>query len=149
MAQKQTKTNAMRMLEKEKVAYTFHEYDHEDGAIDGVSVAVKLGQDPARVFKTLVIPVAAELDLKKAAKAVGEKNVAMLHVADLLKTTGYIRGGCSPVGMKKQFVTVIDASAQDKPTVMVSAGRIGAQVELAPADLARVTKARFESITFA
>ena len=161
MAHNQTKTNAMRMLEKEKVAYTFHEYDHEDGAIDGVSVAVKLGQDPARVFKTLVtqgasknfyvfvIPVAAELDLKKAAKAVGEKNVAMLHVADLLKTTGYIRGGCSPVGMKKQFVTVIDASAQDKPTVMVRAGRIGAQVELAPADLARVAKARFESITFA
>ncbi len=161
MAAKQTKTNAMRKLETEKVAYTFHEYDHEDGAIDGVSVAGKLGQDPARVYKTLVtqgasknfyvfvIPVAAELDLKKAAKAVGEKSVAMLHVADLLKTTGYIRGGCSPVGMKKQFVTVIDASAQDKPTVMVSAGRIGAQVELAPADLARVTKARFESITFA
>ena len=155
MAAKQTKTNAMRKLETEKVAYTFHEYNHEDGAIDGVSVANKLGQDPARVFKTLVtqgasknfyvfvIPVAAELDLKKAAKAVGEKSV------DLLKTTGYIRGGCSPVGMKKQFVTVIDASAQDKPTVMVSAGRIGAQVELAPADLARVTKARFESITFA
>ena len=172
MAAKQTKTNAMRKLETEKVAYTFHEYDHEDGAIDGVSVASKLGQDPARVFKTLVtqgasknfyvfvIPVAAELDLKKAAKAVGEKSVAMLHVADLLKTTGYIRGGCSPVGMKKQFVTVIDASAQDKPTVMVSAGRIGAQIEAAPADLvrvcggstadlARVTKARFESITFA
>ena len=161
MAQKQTKTNAMRMLEKEKVAYTSHEYDHDDGAIDGVSVATNLGQDPARVFKTLVtqgasrsyfvfvIPVAAELDLKKAAKSVGEKSVAMIHVADINKVTGYIRGGCSPVGMKKQFVTVIDASAQDKPTVMVSAGRIGAQVELAPADLARVAKARFESITFA
>ena len=79
----------------------------------------------------------------------GEKSIELLHVAEINAVTGYIRGGCSPVGMKKQFVTVIDASAQDKPTVMVSAGRIGAQVELAPADLARVAKARFESITFA
>ena len=143
----------MRMLEKEKVAYTFHEYPHDDGAIDGLAVAGKLGQDPARVFKTLVtqgasrafyvfvIPVAAELDLKKAARAVGEKSVAMLHVADLLKTTGYIRGGCSPVGMKKRFVTVVDTSAENWPTIMVSAGRIGAQVELRPADLLAVTGA--------
>ena len=149
----QPKTNAMRMLEKEKVAYTFHEYPHDDGAIDGLAVAGKLGQDPARVFKTLVtqgasrafyvfvIPVAAELDLTKAARAVGEKSVAMLHVADLLKTTGYIRGGCSPVGMKKRFVTVVDASAENWPTIMVSAGRIGAQVELRPADLLAVTGA--------
>ena len=149
----QPKTNAMRMLEKEKVAYTFHEYPHDDGAIDGLAVAGKLGQDPARVFKTLVtqgasrafyvfvIPVAAELDLKKAARAVGEKSVAMLHVADLLKTTGYIRGGCSPVGMKKRFVTVVDASAENWPTIMVSAGRIGAQVELRPAALLAVTGA--------
>ena len=149
----QPKTNAMRMLEKEKVAYTFHEYPHDDGAIDGLAVAGKLGQDPARVFKTLVtqgasrafyvfvIPVAAELDLKKAARAGGEKSVAMLHVADLLKTTGYIRGGCSPVGMKKRFVTVVDASAENWPTIMVSAGRIGAQVELRPADLLAVTGA--------
>ncbi|WP_418666148.1 Cys-tRNA(Pro) deacylase [Allofournierella sp.] len=149
----QPKTNAMRMLEKEKVAYTFHEYPHDDGAIDGLAVAGKLGQDPARVFKTLVtqgasrafyvfvIPVAAGLDLKKAARAVGEKSVTMLHVADLLKTTGYIRGGCSPVGMKKRFVTVVDASAKNWPTIMVSAGRIGAQVELRPADLLAVTGA--------
>ena len=149
----QPKTNAMRMLEKEKVAYTFHEYPHDDGAIDGLAVAGKLGQDPARVFKTLVtqgasrafyvfvIPVAAELDLKKAARAVGEKSVAMLHVADLLKTTGYIRGGGSPGGMKKRFVTVVDASAENWPTIMVSAGRIGAQVELRPADLLAVTGA--------
>ena len=149
----QPKTNAMRMLEKEKVAYTFHEYPHDDGAIDGLAVAGKLGQDPARVFKTLVtqgasrafyvfvIPVAAELDMKKAARAVGEKSVAMLHVADLLKTTGYIRGGCSPVGMKKRFVTVVDTSAENWPTIMVSAGRIGAQVELRPADLLAVTGA--------
>ena len=155
----QPKTNAMRMLDKAKVNYTFHEYDHSDGAIDGVAVAAKLGQDPARVFKTLVtqgasrafyvfvIPVAEELDLKAAARAVGEKSVAMLHVADLLKTTGYIRGGCSPVGMKKAFVTTVDASAQDKETIMVSAGRIGAQVELAPADLLAVTGAKYAAIT--
>ncbi|HIX04973.1 MAG TPA: Cys-tRNA(Pro) deacylase [Candidatus Fournierella pullicola] len=155
----QPKTNAMRMLDKAKVNYTFHEYDHSDGAIDGVAVAAKLGQDPARVFKTLVtqgasrafyvfvIPVAEELDLKAAARAVGEKSVAMLHVADLLKTTGYIRGGCSPVGMKKAFVTTVDASAQDKKTIMVSAGRIGAQVELAPADLLAVTGAKYAAIT--
>ena len=116
---KEAKTNAMRMLERMKISYTPHEYDHDDGAIDGVSVATKLGQDPARVFKTLVtqgasrsyfvfvIPVAAELDLKKAAKSVGEKSVAMIHVADINKVTGYIRGGCSPVGMKKQFGKLI------------------------------------------
>lgn len=160
MAQKQTKTNAMRMLEKEKVAYTFHEYDHEDGAIDGVSVAGKLGQDPARVFKTLVtqgasknfyvfvIPVAAELDLKKAARAVGEKNVAMLHVADLLKTTGYIRGGCSPVGMKKQYTTVFDESVLSQPKVYVSGGRIGTQVCCVPADLIKAARATTAKIIF-
>ena len=154
MAQKQTKTNAMRMLEKEKVAYTFHEYDHEDGAIDGVSVAGKLGQDPARVFKTLVtqgasknfyvfvIPVAAELELKKAARAVGEKNVAMLHVADLLKTTGYIRGGCSPVGMKKQFPTVFHETAPLYGTICVSAGKIGHQVECDPNALIALLRAK-------
>lgn len=156
----QPKTNAMRLLEKAGVRYTFHEYDHSDGAVDGLAVAKKLGQDPARVFKTLVtqgasrtfyvfvIPVAAELDLKKAARAVGEKSVAMLHVADLLKTTGYVRGGCSPVGMKKQFDTVLDASAADKMTIMVSAGRLGAQLELCPDDLLKLTGARLESITF-
>ena len=107
------KTNVMRMLDKEKVPYTPHTYDHGDGAIDGASVAAKMGQDPARVFKTLVtqgagksyfvfvVPVLAELDLKKAAKSVGEKSVAMLHVADINKVTGYVRGGCSPLGMKK------------------------------------------------
>ena len=155
----QPKTNAMRMLDKAKVNYTFHEYDHSDGAIDGVAVAAKLGQDPARVFKTLVtqgasrafyvfvIPVAEELDLKAAARAVGEKSVAMLHVVDLLKTTGYVRGGCSPVGMKKAFATTVDESAADKETIMVSAGRIGAQVELAPADLLAVTGAKYAAIT--
>ena len=120
---KEAKTNAMRMLERAKVAYTSHEYPHEEGqAVDGANVARLTGQDPARVFKTLVtqgadrnyyvfvVPVLAELDLKKAAKAAGVKSVAMIHVADINKVTGYIRGGCSPVGMKKQFVTVYDES---------------------------------------
>ena len=157
----QSKTNAMRMLKKAKITYQFHEYDHEDGAIDGVSVAEKLQQNPDQVFKTLVtqgasrqfyvfvIPVAKELDLKKAAKTVKEKNIAMLPVADLLKTTGYIRGGCSPIGMKKQFVTVVDESAQKQDTIMVSAGRIGAQVQLSPMDLAAVTGAVFAAVTVA
>lgn len=155
----QPKTNAMRMLDKAKVNYTFHEYDHSDGAIDGVAVAAKLGQDPARVFKTLVtqgasrafyvfvIPVAEELDLKAAARAVGEKSVAMLHVADLLKVTGYVRGGCSPLGMKKPFVTVLDESCLSQPTIAVSAGHIGFQVELAPRDLMNLAKATAADLT--
>ena len=160
MSQKIQKTNAMRMLETLHIDYTPHEYDCGDGAIDGVSVAKKTGQDPDRVFKTLVtqgaskafyvfvIPVAAELDLKKAAKSVGEKSVAMLHVADLLKTTGYIRGGCSPVGMKKQFVTRVDETAEQYDTVMVSGGKQGLQVELAPADLLRAAQAETADLTF-
>lgn len=160
MSQKIQKTNAMRMLETLHIDYTPHEYDCVDGAIDGVSVAKKTGQDPDRVFKTLVtqgaskafyvfvIPVAAELDLKKAAKSVGEKSVAMLHVADLLKTTGYIRGGCSPVGMKKQFVTRVDETAELYDTVMVSGGKQGLQVELAPADLLRAAQAETADLTF-
>ena len=159
MAKKEDKTNVMRMLDKAGVSYAAHTYAHEDGAIDGVSVAAKLGQDPARVFKTLVtkgagggffvfvIPVAAELDLKKAARAVGEKSVSMLPVADLLKTTGYVRGGCSPLGMKKAFPTVLDASALAQPAVCVSAGRIGFQVELAPGDLVRLARAAAAPLT--
>lgn len=154
----QQKTNAMRGLDKAHVSYTFHEYDHSDGLIDGKAVAAKLGQDPRRVFKTLVthshsganyvfvIPVAEELDLKKAARAVGEKSVSMLAVADLLKTTGYIRGGCSPIGMKKRFGTVIHQTAEEFETMMVSAGRIGAQLELAPADLLAVTGAKLADL---
>lgn len=153
------KTNVMRMLDKEKVPYTPHTYDHGDGAIDGASVAAKMGQDPARVFKTLVtqgagksyfvfvVPVLAELDLKKAAKAAGVKSVAMIHVADINKVTGYIRGGCSPVGMKKQFVTVYDESCLAQPTIMVSGGRIGTQVECAPSDLIKVTRSKTAAIT--
>ena len=153
------KTNVMRILDQKKVPYTPHHYAHPDGAVDGASVAALIGKDPESVCKTLVtqgasrafyvfvIPVAEELDLKAAARAVGEKSVAMLHVADLLKTTGYVRGGCSPVGMKKAFVTTVDESAADKETIMVSAGRIGAQVELAPADLLAVTGAKYAAIT--
>ena len=157
---KEAKTNAMRMLERAKVNYTAHEYSHEEGqAVDGANVARLTGQDPARVFKTLVtqgaghnyyvfvVPVLAELDLKKAAKAAGVKSVAMIHVADINKVTGYIRGGCSPVGMKKQFVTVYDESCLAQPTIMVSGGRIGTQVECAPADLIKVTRGKTAAIT--
>ena len=152
---KEAKTNAMRMLEKAKVAYTAHEYPHEEGvAVDGVTVAQSMGEDPACVFKTLVtqgasrnyfvfvIPVAAELDLKAAARSVGEKSVAMIHVADINKVTGYIRGGCSPVGMKKLYTTVFDQSVLEQEKVYVSAGRIGLQICCAPADLIRAAKAK-------
>ena len=153
------KTNVMRMLDKEKVPYTPHTYDHGDGAIDGASVAAKMGQDPARVFKTLVtqgagksyfvfvVPVLAELDLKKAAKSVGEKSVAMLHVADINKVTGYVRGGCSPLGMKKAYPTVFDISAQAQGAVCVSAGRPGLQVQAAPQALAGLCGAKFALLT--
>ena len=157
---KEAKTNAMRFLEKEKVAYTAHAYPHEEGvAVDGVTVAQSMGEDPACVFKTLVtqgasrnyfvfvIPVAAELDLKAAARSVGEKSVAMIHVADINKVTGYVRGGCSPVGMKKQYVTVFDASALQQEKIYVSAGRIGLQVCCAPEELIRAARASTAALT--
>lgn len=161
MAKKEEKTNVMRLLDKEKIAYTAHEYDHSDGAIDGVAVAQKLGQDPAQVFKTLVtrgasgsffvfcIPVAKELDLKKAAKSVKEKSVAMIHVAEINQITGYIRGGCSPLGMKKRFITVFDESVLGHTSVTVSAGKIGYQVEAAPKDLMRLCNATAAPLTVA
>lgn len=161
MAKKEEKTNVMRLLDKEKIAYTAHEYDHSDGAIDGVAVAQKLGQDPAQVFKTLVtrgasgsffvfcIPVTKELDLKKAAKSVKEKSVAMIHVAEINQITGYIRGGCSPLGMKKRFITVFDESVRGHTSVMVSAGKIGYQVEAAPKDLMRLCNATAAPLTVA
>ena len=156
---KEAKTNAMRMLERAKVNYTSHEYPHEEGqAVDGAHVAQLTGQDPAKVFKTLVtqgadrnyyvfvVPVLAELDLKKAAKSVGVKSVAMIHVADINKVTGYIRGGCSPVGMKKSFPTVFHRTAADLPTIMVSAGRIGRQVQCDPKDLLALLGAKTADI---
>ncbi|MEM1484728.1 Cys-tRNA(Pro) deacylase [Oscillospiraceae bacterium PP1C4] len=154
------KTNAMRMLDKAKIKYNMYTYEHEDGKIDGVSVAAKLGQDVNAVYKTLVtrgasranyvfvIPVAKELDLKKAAKAVGEKSVEMVHVDEINKLTGYIRGGCSPVGMKKLFSTVFDQAVENLPAVIVSGGKIGFQIEVAPSDLLPLVKAKTAEITF-
>lgn len=150
---KEEKTNVMRVLDQKKIPYTAHTYDPESG-IDGVSVARSLGQDPASVFKTLVargasggyyvfdIPVAATLDLKKAAHAVGEKSVAMLPQKELLPLTGYVHGGCSPVGMKKQFPTVFHETANDLELVAVSAGKIGHQVQVKPADLLNLLRAK-------
>lgn len=156
---KEEKTNVMRVLEQKKIAYSAHTYPHEEGvAVDGVTVAKSMGFDPASVFKTLVargakgqyyvfdVPVAENLDLKKAAKAVGEKSIEMLHQKELLPLTGYVHGGCSPVGMKKLFPTVIDASAENLETMIVSAGKIGYQVELAPHDLAALVRAKFADI---
>ena len=148
------KTNVMRILEKEQIAYTAHAYDLA-GGIDGVSVAAQLHQNPEQVYKTLVtagksralyvfvIPVAEELDLKKAARACGEKAIEMLHVKDLLAHTGYIRGGCSPIGMKKAYPTYIEELAQLCDTICISAGKIGAQVEVAPEAVARLCGASF------
>ncbi|TJX14155.1 Cys-tRNA(Pro) deacylase [Tissierella creatinini] len=152
------KTNAMRLLDKEKIKYTVHTYENKDGQIDGISVAHKLGIQVEKVYKTLVtqghskdyfvfvIPVEKELDLKAAAKAVGEKSVEMIHVADINKVTGYIRGGCSPIGMKKKYKTVIDSSCNALDTIIVSAGKIGFQIELAPRDLISVIDGGVEKI---
>ena len=154
---KEEKTNVMRTLEQKKIPYTAHTYDPA-GPIDGVSVAQTLGQLPERVFKTLVtkgasgayyvfdIPVAENLDLKKAAKAVGEKSVAMLPQKELLPLTGYVHGGCSPVGMKKQFPTVFHETVLLYDTVCVSAGKIGFQVECRPGDLIALLRAKTADI---
>ena len=152
---KDEKTNVMRTLEQKKIPYTAHTYPHEDGvAVDGVTVANMLGQNPGAVFKTLVtkgasggyyvfdIPVAENLDLKKAAKAVGEKSIAMLPSKELLALTGYVHGGCSPVGMKKLFPTVFHESCAEFDTIMVSAGKIGYQVECKPDDLIALVNAK-------
>ena len=156
--QKEEKTNVMRVLEQKGVDYTPHTYP-TDGSIDGASVAGYLGQDPEHVFKTLVargasggyyvfdIPVEDTLDLKKAAKAVGEKSIAMIHQKELLPLTGYIHGGCSPVGMKKQFPTVFHETAEILDTICVSAGKIGYQVEVAPADLLALVGAKTADLT--
>lgn len=158
--EKLEKTNAMRILDKQKIVYSVETYDASDGALDGVTVAKKIGQDVKFVYKTLVtqgksknyfvfvIPVACELDLKAAAKSVGEKSVEMIAVKDINKITGYIRGGCSPVGMKKQFHTVIDESAKELEYFYVSAGKIGMQLKLNPLFLAELIRANFKAITF-
>ncbi len=155
---KKVKTNVMRILDAEHIAYTEHTYDAEDGRIDGVSVAEKCGEDPDQVFKTLVtegndknfyvfvVPVKQKLDLKACAAAAGVKSVEMIPQKDLLKTTGYIHGGCSPIGMKKQFRTFYDETIILFDTVLVSGGKIGTQVELAPDDLIRITSGTTEAI---
>ena len=152
------KTNVMRVLEQKKVPYTPHSYPHGEEAVDGVTVAAMTGLDPAAVFKTLVaqgasrkiyvfvIPVARELDLKKAAKAAGEKSVAMIHVKEITALTGYVRGGCSPIGMKKQYTTFYHSTVNELETVTVSAGKIGYQVELSPAALMKLTNGRAADI---
>ena len=157
--QKEEKTNVMRILDQRGIPYTPHTYDHENGAVDGVTVARSLGQDPEAVFKTLVargssgglyvfdIPVGDSLDLKKAARAVGEKSIAMLHQKELLPLTGYVHGGCSPVGMKKQYPTVFHETAEILDTIIVSAGKIGFQVELSPADLIGLVGAEAADLT--
>ena len=156
---KEEKTNVMRILDQRRVPYTPHTYPVGDAAPDGVSVAAMMGQDPDAVFKTLVcrgagggfyvfdIPVAATLDLKKAARAVGEKSVAMIAQKELLPLTGYIHGGCSPVGMKKPFPTVFHESVNGLDTVTVSAGKVGHQIECRPADLIALVGADTADIT--
>lgn len=157
MHEKHEKTNAMRQLDRKKAVYTVHSYD--GGALSGTEVAAALGQDPAHCFKTLVtvgrnggyyvfmIPVAAELDLRKAASAAGEKSVAMLPQKELLPLTGYIHGGCSPIGMKKQFPTFIDETAQLYDEIGVSAGCRGCQVLLDPMQLTDYVNATLCDLT--
>ena len=160
MKTKENKTNAMRVLDRAGIPYETHSYEHEDGKIDGVSVARKLGQPVEQVFKTLVargsdhnfyvfvIPVAKELNLKAAARAVGQKSMEMIHVDEIKNATGYIRGGCSPIGMKKQYKTVIDESAQALASIMVSGGKIGSQIQISPLALKKLIGAQFDAIAY-
>ncbi|NLP30707.1 MAG: Cys-tRNA(Pro) deacylase [Clostridiales bacterium] len=147
------KTNAIRLLDSNKINYKLMSYDAPDGFLDGVSVALATGVEPARVFKTLVtqgtskeyyvciVPVALELDLKKAAKFFKEKKLEMIPSKEITKVTGYIKGGCSPISMKKQYKTAIDISASDFDYIVVSAGKVGLQVELPVSDLIKITNA--------
>jgi Cys-tRNA(Pro)/Cys-tRNA(Cys) deacylase len=151
------KTNVMRVLESKKIAYTSHSYE-PDQTLTGEEIAGILGEDASKVFKTLVtqgktgqyyvfvVPVQAELDLKKAAKAAGEKSIAMIKQKDLLPLTGYIHGGCSPIGMKKQFPTFIHETAGQLEKIYVSAGKVGFQVELDPAELIALTRSTLADI---
>lgn len=154
---KEEKTNVMRILDSKKLNYKSYNYQNTD-AISGIEVATVLNQNPAQVFKTLVttsksknnyvflVPVKEELDLKKAAKAVGEKSVEMLKSKELLPLTGYIHGGCSPIGMKKQFKTIIDSSASSFKTIIFSGGKIGYQVEISLNELKKVLCYELEEI---
>lgn len=154
----QHKTNAMRILDSENIKYSIITYDNKDGKIDGISVAEKIERDAFQVYKTLVaqgdskeiyvfvIPVSKELDLKKAAKAMGDKKIEMIHVKDINKYTGYIRGGCSPMGMKKKYNTFVDKTAEKLNTMVVSGGKIGVQIEISPMDLVKVVEGRLEDL---
>lgn len=154
---KNDKTNVMRLLEQKKLPYVSHDYSATE-AVSGTEVANILGEDPDKVFKTLVtvgkskeyhvfvIPVECELDLKKAAKAAGEKSIEMIKQKELLPLTGYIHGGCSPIGMKKQFPTVLHETAADCDTIIFSAGRIGWQVEMKPEDLAKMIRFSYADV---
>ena len=156
--EKEIKTNAMRILDRMKIPYTHYTYECDE-FIDGMQIVEKLNLKPEQVYKTLVtqghskayfvfvIPVAEELDLKKAAKAVGEKSLEMIHVKDINQITGYIRGGCSPVGMKKLFPTVFHETAENLETMIVSAGKIGYQVETAPQALIALVRAGTAELT--
>lgn len=154
---KEVKTNAMRILDRNKVGYDINLYDCDE-FIDAIKIADELHQPYGQTFKTLVtvaksgehyvfvIPIAEELDLKKAAASVGEKAVSMIHVKEITALTGYVRGGCTPIGIKRQFRTVIHSSAHDFERIIISGGRIGAQIFVAPDDLAKVTHAEFADI---
>lgn len=156
---KEIKTNAMRILDTKKIPYTTRTYECDE-FIDGIQIADKLNLPHEKVYKTLVtqgnsknyfvfvIPIEAELDLKKAARSVGEKSVAMLHVKDINAVTGYIRGGCTSIGMKKQYTTRIDEKANDLESIIVSGGKLGVQLELKPADLLVAAGAEYADITF-
>lgn len=152
------KTNAMRILDANNIGYSVLTYDSKDGKIDGISVANKIGRDANTVFKTLVtigksreiyvfvIPVERELDLKKAANAAKEKNIEMIHVKDITKYTGYVRGGCSPIGMKKEYPTFIDESALLFDRIIVSGGKIGVQIEIGVDDLKNITNGQIHKL---
>lgn len=149
----------MRILDTHNIEYNVITYDKRDGKVDGVSVAKKIGKDPEKVFKTLVaqgssgelyvfiIPVAEELDLKKAAKATGEKKIEMVPVKDITKYTGYIRGGCSPIGMKKVYPTFIDESSLSLDSIIVSGGKVGVQIEVDTESLKRLTNGIMSKLT--
>ena len=155
--EKEIKTNAMRILDRMKIPYTHYTYECDE-FIDGMQIVEKLNLKPEQVYKTLVttgktgnhyvfvIPIEAEIDFKKAAKVVGEKSLEMLHLKDLTKVTGYVRGGCTAIGMKKQFPTVIQEDAKELEYMHVSGGKLGMQIRLAPQDLQKVAKAEFADV---